>query len=71
MKWKEAAGLVQLFGTQTWRIRQSWKYTMLDICIQYCFSKNPIYAVEVQRMVTTVGKDRQFQWWACTQPLRA
>lgn len=35
---------------------------MLDICIQYCFSKNPIYAVEVQRMVTTVGKDRQFQW---------
>jgi len=31
---------------------------MLDIFIQYCFSENPIYAIEAQWMVAALGKDR-------------
>lgn len=46
------------FRSQTWRIRQSWKYITLDIFIQHCFSKNPTYAIEVQWMEAAVGKDR-------------
>lgn len=58
MKLKKAVDLLHFFRCQTWSIRQSWKCTVLDIFIQYCFSKNPTYAIEVQRMVAAVGKDR-------------
>lgn len=58
MKWKKTVDLFQFFRCQTWRIRQTLKYIMLDIFIQYCFSKTPTYAIEAQRMVAVVGKDR-------------